>query len=1467
MFINQIDSVFLIKKSNYYKDKTKKLLPEFKDVWNNGEIILKIKDKIIENSNIMLDNKMSVFPYLYEYLLTTLKIAQTNHSQNSSFIWQKSLIDLLRENKKEEFLNHLQKIDNLFDENILYKSKSLVWKLRNKNFVFVYDSLLSIKFKETNLICKSGRGCDSIINTSGVYFPLKDKWIGNKGKAFFDGDAFNKSKIYVLFNDYKISLKQSIYFADSVVYYNKNLFQRPLMGRYENKVYSSKKDRRFPVFEAYDKKISIKSLFPNLSYIGGFSMKGNKIHGFSTNDVKAEIFLFKDNSEKAVFKSQNFIIDKNKISSSGVSITIYLDNNNDSIFHPGINFKYNNSNKEISFIRNGKGMASGPFYDSYHNLELFCEAMFWKIDKPEINMKMRIGLSRESKADFESFNSFYKQKYNNLQGMDPINPLITIKNFSGRSSSNYFYLEELVAYMNRPEAQVETLLVRLANLGFLTYDFIDRKFSVKEKLYHYIDAENGNADYDVISFKSVVKNKSNAVLNLENNNLKLQGVSIVSLSDVQKVYIYPENSEITVNKNLDFIFTGRVHAGLFDFYAKQCSFQYDSFRLSLPTVDSLIFSVHSLKKDKKGHAPLVKVKTHISDINGELLIDNPDNKSGLKSLPQYPVFTAKKNSFVYYDYKSIENGAYKKDKFYYEIFPFTMDSLLTFTTDGLSFEGLLFSPGIFPPIKQALKVQDDYSLGFQAITPKNGLPIFDSLGVYFDKISLSNKGFKGNGKFNFLSSNIFSHSINFYPDSLIAIADSFGINEFFEKPIEFPKVTGNNLAIKLLPFKDTLCVESNNLPFKMFNEKSDFYGKLILTSKKLKGQGKLSFKDAVFNSNFFEFNHSSFESDTTDFNINAFDKSGLGFKSHFYKTDFDFENNTAEFYAINDDITIDFSINKYYAFMNKFVWDIDKNEIEFFNDFAIKNKKLNTLNDNEILDVDFKNFGFLSYAKDKDSIRFYSSNAVYDLKTNIIKANDVKYIRIADAAIFPENNNLLITKSGDIKTLFNSSIIANVKNKYFSIEDAEINIFSGKKYLAKGYYNYISEKLPELNQRIYFNSINVDIENNTFAKGKISDSAEFSLGPNYLFYGDVILKAKNKYLNFDGYFKLNENCNYSENSWVKFNSAINPAKIYIPIDSVTKNNKNENLYAGLFFSKAFNNIYPLILNKAYSSNDDKIFSANGIIRYNLKKNLFEISDTVSHKLNTKSKNYIALEQEKCILKGEGKINLFDENGIFKINTLGSFNHYIIADSTDFDLSFFIDFPFSGKAMNIIYDSLKKANLKGFDLSDKFYLNNLKKIVELNTFRQMKTDVALYGAYKKIPSELQKSLVISEAKFTWNKLLRSYISYGAVGITIFNGKQINKYIDAIIEISPKSRGNMINIYLSISKNQWLMFSYYNNIMQAVSSNPKFNNVLISTKSRKRRTRDKKTDEEFEYIISTTRKKNNFIRRINTVYNKN
>jgi hypothetical protein len=88
--------------------------------------------------------------------------------------------------------------------------------------------------------------------------------------------------------------------------------------------------------------------------------------------------------------------------------------------------------------------------------------------------------------------------------------------------------------------------------------------------------------------------------------------------------------------------------------------------------------------------------------------------------PTFPQFQSFKESYTFYDKKSIFKGVYNRDKFYYKLDPFTMDSLDNFRNEGLIFEGEFSSAGIFPTFREQLKLQKDYSLGFVRSTPPGG---------------------------------------------------------------------------------------------------------------------------------------------------------------------------------------------------------------------------------------------------------------------------------------------------------------------------------------------------------------------------------------------------------------------------------------------------------------------------------------------------------------------------------------------------------------------------------------------------------------------------------------------------------------------------------------------------------------------------------------------------------------------------
>src|ERR1035437_7621968 len=189
---------------------------------------------------------------------------------------------------------------------------------------------------------------------------------------------------------------------------------------------------------------------------------------------------------------------------------------------------------------------------------------------------------------FESSTYFRSDRYDKLQGIDQMNPLIQMRDFVKKNSDSRDFTGDTYArYLKLSANDVRPNLVRLSAMGFITYDAQADEVHVNEKLFLYIACRAGHVDYDVIQFPSVVRNASNATINLLNYDMTIFGVKQIFMSDSQNVSIYPAEQKIILRKNRDFTFAGIIHAGRFDFFGKEFSFDYDKFIINLKNVDSL----------------------------------------------------------------------------------------------------------------------------------------------------------------------------------------------------------------------------------------------------------------------------------------------------------------------------------------------------------------------------------------------------------------------------------------------------------------------------------------------------------------------------------------------------------------------------------------------------------------------------------------------------------------------------------------------------------------------------------------------------------------------------------------------------------------------------------------------------------------------------------------------------------------
>ncbi len=1459
-FLGQLNGLFSKISLKERKEDCETMMKKFTEFWNTGVFTKEIKENIRENCNLMLTRRLKAYPYYYYYLSSVGGMMEMDQPPDSYKAWNKSVIELINDRRSAKPISSfLTTTYDLLYENILYTSNATTWKSGSSNFVFRYDTVPEVTFDKLDLYCYANKDSSIIYDTKGVFFPLNSNWIGKKGKVNWVRAGFGTEDVYAFLDDYEIYLGFSKFAADSVQFYYKKYWSRPLLGSFEEKVLANvtPENATYPRFHSYDVSIVIKDVFPDINFIGGIEMRGVKLIG--TGNEKSDAFLSFSKGDKPFIKifSKNFVIYPDKIASSLASATMICED--DSIYHPGLQMNYNQESRELSLVRSGEGETKSPFYDSFHNLDIYSEAIYWKMDEPTVNFQNIKGVSGLASAEFESSNYFALGRFLKLQGIDPINPLIRIRNFAVKYNVSEIPVQALAEEMVMPQNQVIAMLVNLSNKGFVIYNRDKKSARIKDKLYDYIDAVNKKVDYDVIQFNSETYRYQNASLELDSFGLKLFGVPLVHLSDSQNVLIYPTDKQLIIKKGMDFVFSGRIRAGTFDFYARGCEFNYDQFKLDMPVIDSVSLMVKSFETNEYGDHYPVKVKNVISDLGGDLYIDDPNNKSGLKDFPTYPIFTSTKDAYVYYDNPSIFNGVYKRDKFYFYLYPFTIDSLDNFKTELLEFSGYLASAGIFPDWEDTLRVQRDYALGFQSSTGPNGLPVYGGKGTYFADFSLNSAGLRGKGSVEYITSISHSDDYMFFPDSLNALAKDFVINEQFT-PVEYPAVQATDVWQHWIPYEDMMIVYQRIVPFTMFNSQSNLNGMLVLTPNELRGAGKMAFEDAAMTSKLYTFKQHEIFADSADFTLTSNQYHQSAFSTSNYKSHIDFNERLGEFVSNGGASYVEFPVNKYICLLDEFRWYMDSYQIAIgSSEKETQMAQYDNMPINELIDVPLQGSEFISIHPDQDSLSFISTIATYNLKDFTLNAEDVKYIRVADAAIFPVDRTIIIKPDAKMNTLADAKILANTVTRYHEIYDAVVDIKSKNNYIGIGDYDYVDEKGTR--QKIFLKNVGVDPTHQTVGDGTVSDTTGFKISNDFNFTGRVFLSANNQFLNFDGGFMIHESCNPGRDSWVKFKSDINPQDIYIDVADSLANIKKEPIEAALMFSNEQNTFYTAFLSKKRASSDQRIISAHGFIHFDKETQKFNIAGMGKLKGTTLQGNEVSLDRKKCILNTEGKMDFGAELGMLKLGTYGSATHYIIPDSVGFDLVMTMDFAFDDKLLELMGEKMNSKNLQGVNLTRPVYLKALTDLLGEKSAEKIIADVKLMGKFRKYPDELQHTLMFSDVKLKWNDASRSFVSYGPIGIGSIGKTQVNKYVDGFIEIERKRTGDVINIYLEFDKgNDWYFFNFRNNLMQSISSSSDYNNIIRDLKEDKRTVKGGKGEEDYKYIISDLRKKTDFLRRM-------
>ncbi|MDY5969422.1 MAG: hypothetical protein SPJ13_05365, partial [Bacteroidales bacterium] len=604
-----------------------------------------MQERLAAIGNVALRLRVRQIPDMLNFLNVTARFYGDPAAKGSFDQWVACIEYIQGRNKKvKDFTDFIDFTDAFLRERDLGGSRSATWQaqqgvpfafaLEGNEIVITFDKPFELRYT-------SDKDQGTLYGTTGRYYYFDQKWKGRGGRLNWDRTGLPTTACWAVLKDYEAVTKFPKFTADSVLFTHTHYFRSPILGRVEEALSAPMEPEKysFPKFRSYQRDFQLKDILPGVDYSGSFMMNGAK---FITSDPShpATVIFYRGGKKFATARSTQFTITHDRITSEKAAVKIYVDQ--DSIYNDGITVRYLLANKQLTLLNDRRRNYYGPFLDTYHKLDLYCEQIVWNAQDDKLEMKMLGSMGDQTFATFESNNYYSEAKFRQIQGIDETSPVVRVyKYMQARGMAYDFFMDEFAQYLRMDIAQAKLMIHTLAQGGLVSYDENVGRVYVKDKLVDYYQAwvKNRKEDYDALTLESTAKG-NNAELDLASNDLRMEGVRRFVLSDSQQVSILPRGGKVTVKKGRDIDFSGRVDAGRFIMFVSDAQFQYDSFRLELPHVDSMMFFVTQFDDPKKEHI----VYTPLYALTGDLQIDRSDNHSGLKKSKDFPIFTSRQDS-------------------------------------------------------------------------------------------------------------------------------------------------------------------------------------------------------------------------------------------------------------------------------------------------------------------------------------------------------------------------------------------------------------------------------------------------------------------------------------------------------------------------------------------------------------------------------------------------------------------------------------------------------------------------------------------------------------------------------------------------------------------------------------------------------------------------------------------------------
>ena len=1319
-----------------------------------------------------------------------------------------------------------------------------------------------MQFEQVTLKFETGYDSASIRKTNGTFLLATGVWVGDKGVVDWQTAGLKRSEVYADLKQYSFRVKYAALQADNVMLFYKNRLESTVLGAFEWK--TSKKVQNgepvYPRFKSYYNESSFRDVKDDgILYRGGFSMEGRQVNSSSVFGGPGVLKLKNKDRWAVSLVSRRFDFLDTAITSASAAVVIYY--GNDSIVHPSVRVVYNTLKREIRLYKNKGKLKDCPFFDSGHNMEYQVDLLTWDMDKPFMDLSIVNGKTKVP-ALFESVDFFHQQRFSDAQGIFSFHPLMMVQAYAKKAASEEFLADDMAQdYKQNPNA-IRAAMTEIASSGFIEYNPANGNIKTTPKLYHYTNSQRKKKDFDQVSVPSVNPPKQNAKLLIDSSSIIVYGVDRFFLSDSLKVFIEPRNRTIKISGNRDIEFDGQLNAGNFQTFGEKLKFNYADFKVEMGKVDSILITTPAAKK---GGKPSLS-RLYGQDKNakegdkafgrGTLYINEPDNRSAMRSIPKYPIFDINTPSFIYFDKPEYLKGKYGPEVFF-KLPPFQVDSTSGKHAKTIGFEGQFTSDSIFPTFPEKLKIQPDKSLGFVHQTPAEGYPLFGSEARFFGIISLDYRGLRGKGEIKFMNTTLSSEDFIFYTDSITGRGRSASMVGTEIAGVAFPQCEINGFSMKFNPKKKVLSmINAKGLPFQLYEKTISLEGQITLAASGLTGRGYIQTEGARAESSRYRFEKDGFHARGSFFEIKSANPIKPAVACKNVRVYYSFKDRRADFSPeVKGSASNVFPFCQYKTSIPQATWWIDRKEVTM--------EKPDS--------VDLKSSFFYSTRPD-DSLFFNASGARYDISEHRLSIKGVPFVHVADVEIKPDSGRMTITEGANVKTLENTTVLVDRINKFHVLKQANIKILSRDKFEGDGIYQYVNALKDTL--YIKFDEFTLKDPNEdkkalektsmpfTVSGGEISETKPIKLAKGILYKGQAFMSALKPNLEFKGQISLDLKRNKNA-GWINYESTGESREFVLNVADA-KDDEGQPLISGLLIEAETNRLYNGFLAGKHNPEDLEVFKASGILNYVEKTQEFRIGTQDRFDDKTYEGGILVYNDSLSNISVNGPLYFQPmPDKEFQVKAAGFGVGSLDTSLVELTTSVAFDFNMPSNAWRNM-GSILAARVSDLGLAeateDKTAL--AYRIANIAGDRYGK-DYERENQTKKVPvfnvvPKLAKSIFLSEVKLAWHAKQKAWYSIGKIGVSHIQGTQVNGIMDGMLEIRYTDAYPVISLHLEPSADGWYFFTYDDTRRMALLSAQDDFNLAVESKSKQGK------EGEYFFALAETFEKKRFIKNFRKNY---